>query len=99
MGASASANEGSLHVPASGLGQATALFDSGWAWLVKKSDVSLDIVSTSDAATALTTDTTPLLVIDVWEHAYYIDYRILRAKYVDAFRHVMNWDFAAKNLG
>ncbi|MCG1041507.1 superoxide dismutase [Fe] [Mycetohabitans sp. B8] len=78
---------------------AVGTFGSGWAWLVKKADGSLDIVSTSNAATPLTTDVTPLLTLDVWEHAYYIDYRNARPKFVDAFWNVVNWDFAAKNFG
>ena len=73
-------------------------FGSGWAWLVKKADGSLDLVSTSNAATPLTTDAKPLLTCDVWEHAYYIDYRNARPKYVEAFWNVVNWDFAGKNF-
>lgn len=64
---------------------AVGTFGSGWAWLVKKADGSLDLVSTSNAATPLTTDAKPLLTCDVWEHAYYIDYRNARPKYVEAF--------------
>ena len=71
---------------------------SGWAWLVKKSDGSLDLVSTSNAATPLTTDAKPLLTCDVWEHAYYVDYRNARPKYVEAFWNLVNWDFVAKNF-
>ena len=77
---------------------AVGTFGSGWAWLVKKTDGSLDLVSTSNAATPLTTDAKPLLTCDVWEHAYYIDYRNARPKYVEAFWNVVNWDFAAKNF-
>jgi Fe-Mn family superoxide dismutase len=73
-------------------------FGSGWAWLVKKADGSLDLVSTSNAATPLTTDSKALLTIDVWEHAYYIDYRNARPKFVEAFWNIVNWDFAAKNF-
>jgi Fe-Mn family superoxide dismutase len=78
---------------------AIGTFGSGWAWLVKKPDGALDIVSTSNAATPLTTDAKPLLTLDVWEHAYYIDYRNARPKFVEAFWNVANWDFAAKNFG
>jgi len=75
-------------------------FGSGWTWLVRKPDGSLDIVNTSNAATPLTTPDKPLLTIDVWEHAYYIDYRNARAKFVEAFLgHLANWKFAAQNLG
>jgi Fe-Mn family superoxide dismutase len=70
---------------------ALATFGSGWAWLVRKSDGSLDIVSTSNAATPLTGEDTPLLTCDVWEHAYYIDYRNARAKYLENFWYVVNW--------
>ncbi|UZN49023.1 superoxide dismutase [Fe] [Cupriavidus cauae] len=77
---------------------AVGTFGSGWAWLVKKADGSLDLVSTSNAATPLTTDATPLLTCDVWEHAYYIDYRNARPKFVEAFWNVVNWDFVGKNF-
>lgn len=75
-----------------------ANFGSGWTWLVKKADGTLDIVNTTGAGTPLTTDSRALLTIDVWEHAYYIDYRNARAKYVEAFWGIVNWDFAAKNF-
>jgi superoxide dismutase, Fe-Mn family len=78
---------------------AVATFGSGWAWLVKKPDGSVDLVSTSNAATPLTTADKPLLTCDVWEHAYYIDYRNKRPDYVGAFWNLVNWDFAAKNFG
>ncbi|MGA2551803.1 MAG: superoxide dismutase [Fe] [Burkholderiaceae bacterium] len=78
---------------------AVGTFGSGWAWLVKKSDGSVDIVSTSNAATPLTTPDKALLTCDVWEHAYYIDYRNARPKYVEAFWNLVNWEFAAKNFG
>lgn len=74
-------------------------FGSGWTWLVKKADGSLDIVNTSNAATPLTTTDVPLLTCDVWEHAYYIDYRNARPKYLESFWSLVNWAFAAKNLG
>ena len=73
-------------------------FGSGWTWLVKKADGSVDIVNTSNAATPLTTADKPLLTCDVWEHAYYIDYRNARPKYLENFWALVNWDFAAKNF-
>jgi len=78
---------------------ATTLFGSGWTWLAKTRDGKLEIVPTSNAATPITEKKTPLLVCDVWEHAYYIDYRNARAKYVETFLSRINWDFASKNLG
>ncbi len=77
---------------------AITTFGSGWAWLVKNADGSLALVSTGNAATPLTTGQTPLLTIDVWEHAYYVDYRNMRPKYVEAFWNLVNWEFAAKNF-
>jgi Fe-Mn family superoxide dismutase len=75
-------------------------FGSGWTWLVKKADGSVDIVNTSNAGTVLTTADKALLTIDVWEHAYYIDYRNARPKFVEVFLNSLaNWDFAAKNFG
>lgn len=73
-------------------------FGSGWTWLVKKADGSVDIANTSNAATPLTGADKPLLTCDVWEHAYYVDYRNARPKYVEAFWSLANWDFAAKNF-
>jgi len=74
-------------------------FGSSWTWLVKKADGSLDIVNTSNAATPLTDEgVTPLLTVDLWEHAYYIDYRNLRPDYMNAFWALVNWEFVAKNL-
>ncbi|PLC53557.1 superoxide dismutase [Fe] [Pollutimonas nitritireducens] len=73
-------------------------FGSGWTWLVKKPDGSVDIVNTSNAATPITTSDIPLLTCDVWEHAYYIDYRNARPKYLENFWNLVNWDFAASNL-
>lgn len=73
-------------------------FGSGWTWLVKKPDGSLDIVNTSNAGTPLTGEDKPLLTCDVWEHAYYIDYRNRRPDYVSSFWKLVDWSFAAKNL-
>ena len=73
-------------------------FGSGWTWLVKKADGSVDLANTSNAATPLTGPDKPLLTCDVWEHAYYVDYRNRRPDYVAAFWNVVNWEFAAKNF-
>ena len=73
---------------------ALTTFGSGWAWLVKKSDGELELISTSNAQTPLTQNARPLLTCDVWEHAYYIDYRNARAKYLEAFWKIANWRFA-----
>ena len=77
---------------------AVTTFGSGWAWLVKTPSGELDLVSTSNAATPLTTDNKALLTCDVWEHAYYVDYRNARPKYVEAFWSLVNWDFVAANF-
>ena len=74
------------------------LFGSGWAWLVKKPDGSVAIAQTSNAETPVQGDDIPLLTCDVWEHAYYIDYRNARPKYVEAFWKLVNWDFVASNF-
>lgn len=73
-------------------------FGSGWGWLVKTPDGELELVSTSNAATPLTTANKALLTCDVWEHAYYIDYRNSRPNYMEAFWNLVNWDFVAKNF-
>jgi len=77
---------------------AVGTFGSGWGWLVKKADGSLAITSTSNAGNPMTDGDTPLLACDVWEHAYYVDYRNARPKYVAAFWSLVNWDTVAKNL-
>ena len=78
---------------------ATTNFGSGWTWLVNKPDGSVDIVNTANAGTPLTTADKALLTIDVWEHAYYIDFRNARPKFVETFlNHLVNWDFAARNF-
>ncbi|TVQ41487.1 MAG: superoxide dismutase [Fe] [Wenzhouxiangella sp.] len=73
-------------------------FGSGWAWLVQSPDGKLEITSTSNAQTPLTGSAKPLLTCDVWEHAYYIDYRNARPKYMDAFWNLVNWEFVTANL-
>ena len=74
-------------------------FGSGWTWLVKKADGTLDLANTSNAATPLTGADKPLLTVDVWEHAYYIDYRNARPKFVETYLNsLVNWDFAAANF-
>ncbi len=74
-------------------------FGSGWTWLVKKIDGSVEIVNMGAAGTPLTTVDKALLCVDLWEHAYYIDYRNLRAKFVENFLdHLINWDFSEKNF-
>lgn len=77
---------------------AITTFGSGWAWLVKNTDGSLALVSTSNAACPLTSGQKPLLTCDVWEHAYYIDYRNARPAYLEAFWALVNWEFAAANF-
>jgi Fe-Mn family superoxide dismutase len=77
---------------------AVGTFGSGWAWLVQRPDGSIGLVSTSNAATPITGTDRPLLTCDVWEHAYYIDYRNARPKYIEAFWSLVNWEFAASNL-
>jgi Fe-Mn family superoxide dismutase len=73
-------------------------FGSSWTWLVKKADGSLDIVNTSNAATPLTGADKPLITCDLWEHAYYIDYRNSRPNYLGGFWNLVNWDFASANF-
>ncbi|MCQ8117523.1 superoxide dismutase [Fe] [Methylomonas sp. MO1] len=76
---------------------AVTTFGSGWAWLVKNDKGGLELVSTSNAGCPLTAGQTPLLTCDVWEHAYYIDFRNLRPKYLEAFWALVNWEFASAN--
>ena len=73
-------------------------FGSGWGWLVKKKEGTLAVVQTGNAANPLTAGDVPLLTCDVWEHAYYIDYRNDRAKYLEAFWQVVNWCFVSENF-
>ncbi len=74
-------------------------FGSGWTWLVKNGDGSVAVVNTSNAGCPLTEGQIPLLTVDVWEHAYYIDYRNARPKYLENIWGIINWDFVEKNYG
>jgi superoxide dismutase, Fe-Mn family len=74
------------------------LFGSGWAFLVKNKAGKLEIVQESNAGCPLTSGVTPILTCDVWEHAYYVDYRNARPSYIEAFWSLVNWDFAASNM-
>ncbi|KGE78998.1 superoxide dismutase [Fe] [Halomonas sp. ND22Bw] len=78
--------------------KAVGNFGSGWTWLIKTADGGVDIVNTDDADTPVAHGQTPLLTIDVWEHAYYIDYRNARPKYLENVWNVLNWDFVAQNF-
>lgn len=77
---------------------ALGLFGSGWTWLVKDKNGLLVIINTSNAENPITNDNIPLLVCDVWEHAYYIDYRNARAKYLENFWYIINWQFVSQNF-
>jgi Fe-Mn family superoxide dismutase len=74
-------------------------FGSGWTWLVKNAKGGVEIVNTSNAGNPMTNNLTPLMTCDVWEHAYYIDYRNARPKYVEAYWNLVNWGFISKNFG
>ena len=78
---------------------AATLFGSGWAWLVKSQDGSIELTTTGNAGTPMTSGKTALLTCDVWEHAYYIDYRNARPSYIEHFWNLVNWKFVAKNFG
>lgn len=78
---------------------AIGTFGSGWAWLVQNEDGSIDLMSTSNAGSPMTSGKKALLTCDVWEHAYYVDYRNARPDYVKAFWNLVNWDFVAANMG
>jgi Fe-Mn family superoxide dismutase len=78
---------------------AAGQFGSGWAWLVQEADGKLAIEATGNAGTPLTTGKKPILTCDVWEHAYYVDFRNDRGAYVAAWWNLVNWDFANSNLG
>jgi Fe-Mn family superoxide dismutase len=77
---------------------AISTFGSGWAWLAKNTDGSLEIISTSNAGTPMQQNKQALLTCDVWEHAYYIDYRNARPTYVEKFWNLVDWDFVASNF-
>lgn len=77
--------------------KAVGNFGSGWTWLIKTADGGVDIINTDDADTPIAHGQTPLLTIDVWEHAYYVDYRNARPKYMEAVWNLINWDFVAQN--
>ncbi len=73
-------------------------FGSGWTWLVKNADGSIEIYNTSNAGTPMTEGKTALMTVDVWEHAYYVDYRNARPKYLEAIWDKINWEFVAANF-
>ncbi|MCY3975348.1 MAG: superoxide dismutase [Simkaniaceae bacterium] len=75
---------------------ATTLFGSGWAWLAKNDSGELEIMALSNADTPLKHDKVPVLTLDVWEHAYYIDYRNERPRFIEQFKDVIHWDFAER---
>lgn len=77
---------------------AVSNFGAGWTWLALNKAGDIEIINTSNAQTPITTGHRPLLTVDIWEHAYYIDYRNERPKFINAFWALVNWDFANKNL-
>jgi superoxide dismutase, Fe-Mn family len=77
---------------------ALGVFGSGWVWLVQRQDATLALLATANAGSPLTGEDIPLLTCDLWEHAYYIDYRGDRARYLEAFWKLVNWEFVAANL-
>ncbi|WP_035092568.1 superoxide dismutase [Aquimarina macrocephali] len=77
---------------------AIKLFGAGWTWLVQNQEGKLEILSLKDAQTPIIENKTPILTLDVWEHAYYIDYRNARPKFVESFWEIVNWSFANQNL-
>ena len=79
--------------------EATGRFGSGWAWLVQRPDNKLEVLSTPNADTPITGSDKPLMTCDVWEHAYYIDYRNARPKYLEGFWNLVNWEYVSSNLG
>jgi Fe-Mn family superoxide dismutase len=79
--------------------EAAGNFGSGWTWLTRNADGRLEIVNTGNAGNPMTDGKQPLLTCDVWEHAYYLDYRNVRRKYLEAFWQLVNWDFVAQNHG
>jgi len=80
-------------------GKAKTLFGAGWCWLVKNQSGGLEIVQTQNAGCPITDGQTPLLTCDVWEHAYYVDYRNARPKYIEEFWKLVNWDWVSEKLG
>ncbi|WP_187647518.1 superoxide dismutase [Nitrosophilus labii] len=78
--------------------KASSLFGSGWTWLIKDENNKVFILNTQNAETPITEELKPILVCDIWEHAYYLDYKNERVKYLNSFFELINWDFASKNF-